>query len=143
VFEFDAYFEKGHLEQWAGELADEMVGQAQALLDLLGAEIIVHLRSLTDRTRPPVRKGEPRRAAHPGRWADVTGVMANSYAWQVEVDSDGGRVILSNSAEYAIYVDAMDGYFVLRGVTDRGGPVEEILRRVIAQVAPEWEVRYG
>lgn len=41
---------------------------------------VAWLRSLGRGTRPPITRDGPDRAAHPGRWADVTGETADSYA---------------------------------------------------------------
>jgi hypothetical protein len=45
--------------------------------------------------------------------------------------------------EYAIYLEAHDGYFVLSGIMDPGGPVEKEIRRLVGMVAPEWTVEIG
>ena len=50
------------------------------IADAIGAETVAYLRSLTNEMRPPARKGEAPRQAHPGHWADVTGQLAASYA---------------------------------------------------------------
>jgi hypothetical protein len=111
------------------------------LLELVGAEVIAYLRSLTGETRPPARSGGVDRKAHPGGWADVTGMLANSYGFDVSRAGDGWVLRLFNTAEYAAELEARDGYFVLSGVTDPGGPIEQSLRRVVPQVAPGWVVR--
>jgi hypothetical protein len=121
----------------------QMLDAAPVILDAVGAETVAFLRSLTSEMQPPAKPGEPARAAHPGGWADITGQLANAYAWDVSTDGDGVRLVLSNNMEYAAALDAKDGYFVLSGVTEPGGPVEAALRRVVAMVAPDWEVRYG
>jgi hypothetical protein len=83
---------------------------------------------------------ETGRQAHPGHWADVTGQLALAYAWTVTRVGSGVVLVLSNSAEYAAALEARDGYFVLSGVADPGGPVDLALRAAIARVAPDWRV---
>ena len=112
----------------------------ELLLEAVGAETVAFLRTLTAETRPGVRPGEPARRAHPGGWADITGNLANAYAYEVQRIPDGATLVLSNSMEYSAVLEIRDGYFVLRGVTDPGGPLEQALRRAIPQVAPGWTV---
>lgn len=95
---------------------------------VVGSETIAFLRSLTDEMRPPARAGEGPRRAHPGHWADIRGTLSASYSYKVEATEFGARLTLINTAEYAVYVDLREGFYVLRGVGDVGGPIERILR---------------
>jgi hypothetical protein len=143
---------------------------AQTLEDVaeaVGALTIAYLRSLTNEMRPPIGaqrrmgllglgrgqqgpreaieymsrgKGGPR-PAHPGHWADVTGQLALSYSYEVRRTFGGIELVLKNNAEYAMALEAHDGYFVLTGVTEPGGPAEQALRRAVAEIAPGWEFR--
>ena len=113
------------------------------VLQMVGINTIAYLRSFTARRSPPVRRGEGSRAQHPGGWADVTSNLANAYTWKVTRDEGGATLVLSNSMEYAAYLEARDGFFVLRGVAEPGGPVEQALKEAAAVVAPGWVVRYG
>jgi phage gpG-like protein len=116
----------------------------ELVLRQTGILTIQYLRSLTNETRPPWRKGEGPRRAHPGHWADITGRLANGYAWDVGPSDDGGwALLLSNDTEYAAALEARDGFFVLKGVAEPGGPVERMLRQAASVTAPEWEVRLG
>lgn len=141
--------------------------RAYFILDMVGLQTVAYLRSLTSKMQPPVgnktyrtksgkrkkygekgaRKfkagfGAPR-PAHPGGWADITGDLARAYAYKVEVATDGATLTLSNSMSYAAALEAKDGYFVLSGVADPGGPVEQEIRRLIGKLAPEWEIVNG
>lgn len=107
----------------------------------VGIRTIEYLRSFTDKMAPPVRRGDPPRRRHPGYWADRSGQLAAGYAWDVEVLANGVALILSNSAGHAAVLERREGYFVLSGVADPGGPVEAALRRAVAELAPDWEVR--
>lgn len=116
----------------------------RAILEYIGIQTVAYLRSLTDKVAPPIRRGDPPRRRHPGYWADRSGALAAAYA-APRVDSVGlgsWRLELSNSMEYAAALEARDGYFVLSGVADRGGPVEEALRKAVARIAPDWRVVY-
>lgn len=117
--------------------------KARLVLLQVGIETVAYLRSLTDEMRPPAKRGEGERQAHPGHWADVTSVLEKSYGWAVDPLDDGWRLTLSNTAEYAAALEARDGYFVLTGVLEDGGPVEQALRLAARAISPDWEVRWG
>jgi hypothetical protein len=128
---------------WQKAIQDLAVAEREKIrlvLESVGAETIAHLKSITDERRPPARGTLGERFAHPGHWADVTGVLANSYGWEIQPTENGWRLILSNTAEYAIHLEARHGFFVLTGVADPGGPVEEALKDVASKIAPSWSV---
>lgn len=133
-------------------------------LDQVGWEVVTYLRSLTGETRPPARPGEPARIAHPGHWADITGNLANAYRFELRAGgelirwtTEGPNASLNGSIpaelrfpldltflvgmEYAAALEAHDGYWVLREITEEGGPVVRALRTVIARIAPDVEIR--
>lgn len=112
------------------------------LLEAIGIKTVAYLRSFTGQTRPPIRGGNAPRPAHPGGWADVSGQLAASYGYIVARTSltGGWRLVLMNGAEYAAALEARDAFYVLSGVTDRGGPVETALREAVQEVAPDWVV---
>lgn len=134
--------EPENLDQIA-DLEVELDQKIRMLLEAIAIETIAYLRSLTTEMRPPAKPGEPSRFAHPGGWADVTGQLANSYGWAVRKAGIAWELELRNDAGHAIYLEEREGYFVLRGVTEPGGPVEQALRAVIARIAPDWEVDDG
>ena len=114
--------------------------RAKMVLDSAGIDTVAFLRSLTTEMRPPVRSSEGPRQAHPGHWADITGNLAGAYDARAILIAGGAMLILSNSMEYAGILEKRDGFFVLRGVTDPGGPLEQELRAAIARIAPSWRV---
>lgn len=151
--------------QWKALEMDVRVKSA-LLLETVGLEAVSYLRSLIGDTRPPARVGGSARRAHPGGWADVTGQLAASYYFAVTVGSRrlvwtepvapgttnnppkrGGiprtlppgrlSLVLGNLADHAVYVEAMDGYYVLTGVTEEAGPIESALRRAALEVGAE------
>jgi hypothetical protein len=110
-------------------------------LEATGIKTVEFLRSFTSEVRPPKRGATEPRPAHPGHWADVSSHLALSYGSHVEHGEQGGyRLVMTNSAEYAAALEARDGFFVLSGVTERGGPVEMALREAVASIAPDWTV---
>jgi hypothetical protein len=111
------------------------------LLEVIGQRTVAYLRSFTGNLRPPILQGGPMRPAHPGGWADVTGELARSYAYRVVDGPTGASLELTNDSGHAIYLETHEGFFVLSGVTQPGGPVEQAILRVVKELAPEWEVR--
>lgn len=112
------------------------------LLELVGITTISYLRSLTDEMRPPASADRPPRRAHPGHWADITSQLALGYSWEIEERGPAEiALVLRNVVEYAIYVDVMEGFFVLRGIADPGGLVYQAIQRAMPIVAPEWKWR--
>ena len=93
-------------------------------------------------------RGAPR-PAHPGGWADVTGLLANGYSYEVRLETAGGGryvaviIILANPVEYASTLEEREGFFVLRGVTDPGGHLETELGNAIRTFAPDMRLVRG
>lgn len=137
------------------------------VLDQVGADVVAYLRSYTNEWRPAVgsrgtsalsrvrdRKGGRKahivrapgsgsggkRRAHPGHWADITGDLMEKYAYKVVREPSGVRLEITNTSGHAIYVEAMDGFFVLKGITDKGGPLDQRLRAVLPLIAPTMKV---
>lgn len=134
-----AALEESFLEELAAVKMDEMQKMRNAL-EMIGRDVVAFLRSTTSTTRPAARAGEPRRKAHPGGWADVTGNLANAYAFEIIQDGSGFVLRFENSMEYAATLEERDGYYVLSGVTESGGPVEQALKQVVSRAFPEWRV---
>jgi hypothetical protein len=82
--------------------------------------------------RSSIGSGHARRA-HPGHWADITGQLAASYAFTVRATERGAVLRLSNSAAYAKYLEEHDGFWVLSGAVEQGGPVDRIIAALNAQ----------
>jgi hypothetical protein len=122
------------------EIQTDQRRKLEKVMQYIGIKTIAYLRELINETRPPIRKGEPARRARQGHWADNTGNLARAYSWDVAVHSDGVTLTLMNNMEYAAALDAKEGFFVLRGVTDKGGPVERMLRDAVKAIAPDWEI---
>lgn len=128
---------------WQKAIQDLAITEREKIrlvLESAGVETIAYLKSITEQRRPPARGGLAQRFAHPGHWADITGILANSYGWSVEATENGWKLVLVNTAEYAIHLEARHGFFVLSGVADPGGPVEDALAKVIPNIAPGWRL---
>ena len=113
---------------------------AGVVLHLTGEDVVKYLKSWTDERRPPASPGGPDRPAHPGHWADVTTTLREGYEGTVTRLGEGWRLTLRNPTPYASYLEDRNGFFVLSGVADPGGPVEQALIEVAARVAPTWRV---
>lgn len=127
------------LEEGLREIEGQELRKLVRIFDAVGAQTITYLRSLTNVMRPPARHsiaGDGPRHAHPGGFADVTGILAASYGYRV-IEAEGSVVLeLRNEAEYAVYLERRDGFYVLSGVADAGGPVERILLEMLERVDP-------
>lgn len=126
------------LEPEFADAIDKLEASAQdvikGVLEMVGIQTIAYLRSLTDEMQPPIYKAEGERPAHPGGWADISGDLARGYGWEVYGTPSGAVLRLYNMMDYAAALEAKEGYFVLSGVTDPGGPVEQALREVGARL---------
>jgi hypothetical protein len=131
---------KPDVQKAVADLKVSIEEKARLVLEAVGVEVIAYLKSITDERRPPARGGLAERFAHPGHWADVTGILANSYGWEIVKIPGGWRLVLYNTAEYAIHLEHKEGFFVLSGVADPGGPVEEAVAEVVPRVAPGMRV---
>ena len=105
------------------ERVDERVLQ---IAEATGAEAVELARSTTEQMRPPVRPGEGPRAAHPGGWADVTGVTAGSMRYTAEMIGPGRARLTLEAGGAAQYLERR-GYWVFSGLFD--GPVQTISAR--------------
>lgn len=104
------------------ELGASTEMKAQLILESVGAEVVAYLKSRTEQER---------------HWIVRFGELEQSYGYEVKPFRGGAMLILRAEAEHAIYLEARDGFFVLHGVTDGGGPVEQAIRDVISVIAPE------
>jgi hypothetical protein len=130
-------------EEGTFDLSEAQRVGMRVVLSEVGERVVAYLQSLTSEMRPPTRAGGAERAAHPGHWADVTGLLASNYKWRVEDTASGVQLVLENDTPYAIYLEEHDGFFVLRGVADAGGPVDRAMREVVPDVMPDWDIRLG
>ena len=79
-------------------------------------------QTLTSNTQPPARKGEGRRKAYSGLWADVTGVLTNSK--KIDPPKKQGSDLIASiftDIDYAAHLDGKkrkEGgrYYVLTGL---------------------------
>lgn len=124
------------------ELEKTTLDKMRPLITAVGFETVAFLRSLTQEMRPPLRKGENPRPAHPGHWADRTGHLARSYRSEREDGRDSITLVLQNDAGYAEELENRDGYWVLKGVAERDGPVMKALIMLVERIAPSWEIVY-
>lgn len=112
------------------DLQMDVTRKAVLAMNAVGAETVAFLRSQTSEMRPPAHVNGPMRPAHPGHWADISGALALAYAYEVVVSDNGVQLRMLNSMEYAVYLENHLGYWVLSGVTDPGGPVDQALNIV-------------
>lgn len=109
--------------------------------ELVGVETVKYLKSYTAGLQPPETPGGSPRPKHVGGWSDITRSLVDAYGYRVKDLEDLILLSVFNADDEAIFVELMEGYFVLHGVMDPGGPVDLALRRAVAEVAPDWIVR--
>ena len=126
------------------ELVATTEQKIKLVMEAVAVETIAYLKSFQADRKPPHKTVPPPPGPyHPGGWRDITSQLVNSYGWEINPIDGGVRLVLKNDAEYAVYLEHRDGFFVLSGVTDPGGPVEQALIEVCAQIAPEFQVVRG
>jgi hypothetical protein len=163
LIKLTAVHDPRYLDELAKAIEVESIERLRLALEQIGQEVVDFLRTLAEppefrpplitsrsgkkyqakrlgmKHRPSTRVEGPRRA-YPGHWAARSGQLALSYEYQVVVSADGATLILRNTAEYAFWVEVMDGFYVLSGVMDDGGPVEQAFRAVLGRLYPDWRV---
>lgn len=138
---FTSTFSDPDFREAFADLATSTETKIEQLLRVVGTEVIAYLRTLTGELRPPwPSRDGPNRPAHPGHWADRTGALAGAYGFDVTKTMDGFVLALYNTMEYAVYLEARLGFFILRGVTEQGGPVQKAIYDTVAIVAPGWTI---
>jgi hypothetical protein len=121
----------------------QVMVDTKRVLEAVGEEVVQYLRSMTSEVRPPARVGGPERLAHPGHWADDSGDLARGYSWQVVTAGFRMQLIFRNGVKYAAYLELMEGFFVLTGIEEPGGPIDQAFTKVLPVVAPtlQWKRR--
>lgn len=80
-----------------------------------------------------------KRPLHPGHWGDVTRRMRDAYGYSVSsISGNRWALVIFNDSPHAYLVENRDGFAVVRGVTAKGGLVEQMLGRAMRELAPEW-----
>lgn len=111
------------------------------VMDSVGSETIKYLQSFIALSHPP---GRPRVGPfHPGGWRDQSKSLSEGYNYTVTPVRGGTRLAIRNDDQEASYLEHRNGFFVVGGVTDPGGPVETALVAAAAVIAPEWVVARG
>jgi hypothetical protein len=104
-------------------------------LNEIGRRCVAKLQSTTSERRPPARRGEAARYAHPGHWADVTGTLAKNYYYEVTASFPPSLVVGNRDpGGYGAILELREGFFVIRGIDDPGGLIEQTLREVMVEM---------
>lgn len=109
---------------------DPQIGE---ILELVGARTVEYLRSYTS------ERNQAGRPVHPGGWGDRTFTLRDSYFYEVHREPGSWVLILGNTGAHAHLVEAT-GKFVVRGITEPGGPVHVALKKAVGDIAPDWRV---
>lgn len=122
-----------------GEVEDKVL----LMLDEIGQLTVEYLQSTTTERRPPAYPDQSFRYAHPGHWADISGVLAGAYRYEVTEAEFRLALINDDPGGYGAILERRNGFWVLTGVTDPGGPVEKAMRQAIGTIAPDWTIVRG
>lgn len=156
---FTAQIDSPDLQDLIKELDTNTTNQVRAILEFARSDILVFLRSYTNVYRPPryerkwrldreqrrvrVASGDRQdwRPAHPGGWADVEEDLKKAYFAGVLWKDGAWQLIVGNRDPDAVYVEAMEGYFVVQGIMEPKGPVARSIRNALkALKLTNWKV---
>lgn len=133
------------VRQAVRDLERPLFAKLRVLLRRVGQRTVRYLRSYTGEYRPAAQEGDPTRPEHPGGWADITGRLRKGYRQSVRQYRARGEIVLAlkNDVWYAHILEVRDGFWVLQGVAEPGGPVEVAIRDAIAELAPDMKYTLG
>ena len=121
------------LRETLQEIAKDDWELVEEILERVGTRTVELLQSYTGEKK---RDG---RRMHPGGWADKTFNLMRGYRYEVMEQGSDWVLVIGNTARHAHLIEMRDGLFVVAGVTDPGGPVEEALQQAIRELAPGWK----
>lgn len=149
--------------EFVNNIEMSMGERVQTILRLIGVEVRVYLQSYTSKRNPPryrkkytygdsgerlkklykyeQRALQPDRPAHPGAWSDVSKELMEGYYVQVKKNDVDWELVIGNRSSHAVYVEAKDGYFVVTGIMDPGGPVDRAIRRAFKLMGATWKIQ--
>lgn len=129
------------------EISGHLAADAYVMMLEVGERVVEKLKSHTSERRPPARRGGADRFAHPGHWADVTGQLVADYRYEVIKKGRKGlselHIINDDSGGYGAILEEREGFFVLRGIDERGGLIDQEMRAAIAEYMSDVRVVNG
>lgn len=158
---FEGSVESPDLRDLIANLEANTTDTVHAVLEFVRKDVLYFLKSYTDVQRPPryqrkfvLKEGLYRvkvpnsdrtgwRPAHPGGWADISGDLKKRYYTDLQLVNGAWRLAVGNRSEHAAYVEAMDGFFVVSGVLEPGGPVARSIRRALTALGVSWRIVPG
>jgi len=145
---FRSQLESPDLRQFIKNIEQSTDQTVQDILEFVRVDMLRYLKDYTDVMRPPDFRvsyygGDPKapRPAHPGGWANISKELMKGYKAEVTRNAVGNHVLtIRNDSPAAVFVEAKEGFFVVTGIMEPGGPVDWSLRRAIKRLAPGWKV---
>lgn len=106
------------------EVYSDIQKASKLALEATAVEARAFSQTLTSNTQPPAKKGEGRRSAYDGLWADVTGALTNSK--KIDLPKRKGSDLMASIYTDLEYAAELDGkkrkeggkYYVLTGLVD-------------------------
>lgn len=158
---FTTQLDSPDLQDLIRNLTENTTNQIRAILEFARSDVLVFLKGYTNVYRPPryprkwkldresrrvkVASGDRQdwRPAHPGGWADVDETMKNAYGGSLAWVEGSWELTIENRDPDAVFVEAMDGYFVIQGIMEPRGPVARSIRRAIRVLGLDktWKVQ--
>lgn len=122
-------------EAAAAETVKETFDGLERFYDKVLGNVVGQLKTEIAETRPPAKKGGPMRHALLGHWASVTGTLARAYRHVVKRVGPGElepAVINDDPGGYGATLERRATFFVVHGVDDPGGPVDQQMAKALA-----------
>lgn len=155
--------ESPDLDDFIRNLEESAEDMSYTILRMVGQEALKYLKDYTSRKTDPryrrkmgpdpsdpefrikyfkyqQRQQDPNRPTHPGGWGDISHDLVDGYYARTEKVDAGWQLTLGNKSGHAGYVEAKDGYFVISGVMDPGGPVDKAIRKAFRRLNPSWKI---
>lgn len=156
---FEATVDNPDVVEMIASIEANSTDTIRAVLEFVRKDVLYFLKSYTNVERPPTgyqrkftldkesrRIKVPKsdrtgwRPAHPGGWADISEDLKKKYFTDVQFVEGAWRLTIGNKSDHAVFVEARDGFFVVHGVLEPGGPVARSILRAIKALGLNWKV---
>lgn len=129
------------LKRFKARLQHRTADQAKLVLEAAAHTILDFVKSFTGQAAPLDKKHPFPRGAHPGGWGDISNDLVDKYFATVTLNPDGNwQLNVGNTSDHAVFVEAKDGLLVVRGLTEKGGPVAKAIYQANKQLGDRFKV---
>lgn len=131
---------KMELGNFLSSVRHQVMDNAGEVLHIASELLLKYVKSYTNQLAPPDSQHRNVRHTHPGGWADVSHDLQDKYFSSVQLEGNAWTMTIGNNSAHAVYVEARDGFLVVHGLTEVGGPVEQAIRRAARLANKGWKV---